>query len=137
MIFLIPSVKYNANYILTAHHADDQAETLIYRITKWTSITGLVGIEESVGNYLRPMISMSKQDIIDYAEKNNIIFGYDETNEDVSIPRNRLRHNVLPELTKINPEAVSAIIRLWNSAHQLKKSFDLFSKKWLLETHFL
>lgn len=75
------------------------------------------------------MISMSKQDIIDYAEKNNIIFGYDETNEDISIPRNRLRHNVLPELTKINPEAVSAIIRLGNSADQLKKSFDLFFEK--------
>lgn len=118
--------KYDADYIITAHHADDQAETLLYRITKWTSITGLVGIEERSRDYFRPLITISKNDILDYAKKNKIPFGHDETNDDTSIPRNRLRHNVVPELQKINPEIASAVARLGHNAQELKMSFDAF-----------
>jgi len=55
--------KYKATKILTAHQSDDQTETLLYRITKGTSITGLVGIEESPRHYLRPLLPLSKKEI--------------------------------------------------------------------------
>lgn len=118
--------KYKAAYILTAHHADDQTETLLYRIAKGTSITGLAGIEETRQYYLRPLLSVSKKDILQYAKKNKVPFGHDETNDDTTIPRNRLRHNILPELEKINPEVVNAVTRLGHSARELKMSFDAF-----------
>jgi tRNA(Ile)-lysidine synthase len=118
--------KHQANLIATAHHSDDQAETVLYRITKWTALTGLVGIEEYAGNYIRPLLSVSKKEILDYAEKNSIAFGYDETNDDTNIPRNLLRHKVLPELRNINPEVTLALARLSHSAQELKQSFDVF-----------
>jgi len=118
--------KYHADLIATAHHSDDQAETLLYRITKWTALTGLVGIEEYAGDYIRPLLSVSKEEILKYAQENNITFGHDETNDDTSIPRNLLRHRVLPELRHINPEATLALVRLSHSAQELKKGFDAF-----------
>ncbi len=118
--------KYNASYILTAHHGDDQAETILYRIIKWTSITGLGGIEHVWEDYLRPFLSFKKSDLKKYAEENNISFWYDETNEDTSIPRNFLRHDIIGKLTSINPEVSAALGRLSHSARELKEGFDIF-----------
>lgn len=118
--------KHKADLIMTAHHADDQAETILYRITKGTSITGLVGIEENIQYYFRPMIHSTKSEILEYAKKNKLIFGHDETNDDISIPRNLLRHKVIPKLQKINPKLSTALGRLSQSAHELKIGFDEF-----------
>lgn len=118
--------KYQAKLILTAHHADDQAETLLYRITKWTGITGLVGIESLAGNYFRPLLSVSKKEILEYAKNNTLSYGIDETNEDTSIPRNLLRHEVLPSLQTINPEVGKALERLSKSSKEIKEGFDTF-----------
>ena len=118
--------KYHADLIATAHHADDQAETILYRITKWTSITGLVGIELSAGHYVRPLLSVTKNEILKYAREHTIPFWYDETNDDTSIPRNLLRHEVLKDLQTINPEVNNALSRLSHSAQELKMSFDAF-----------
>lgn len=128
--------RYDAGSILTAHHADDQAETLLYRITKWTGITGLVGIEETTRAYVRPLISVSKKEILQYAKIHGITFGHDETNDDTDIPRNRLRHNVVPELQKINPEMSSAVARLGQNAQELKMSFDSFFTEVIEEKSF-
>lgn len=118
--------KHKAVSILTAHHGDDQAETLLYRITKWTSITGLVGIEEYSREYVRPLIALSKQEIHNYIQANSVPFGHDETNDDTTIPRNLIRHGVIPQLQNINPNLTTALIRLSNSARELKMSFDTF-----------
>ncbi len=69
---------------------------------------------------------MKKKDILEYAKKNNIPYGHDETNDDTTIPRNLLRHHVVPQLEKINPEITIAMVRLSNSARELKMSFDAF-----------
>lgn len=118
--------KHHADLIVTAHHSDDQAETIIYRIIKWTALTGLVGIESLSGYYLRPLLSVTKADILAYAMKQKIPFWYDETNDDTSIPRNLLRHTVLPEIRSINPEVNTALARLSSTAQELKISFDIF-----------
>lgn len=118
--------EYDANTIITAHHADDQAETLLYRITKWTSITGLIGIEENRDVYCRPLLNLSKQEILAFAKKNKIPYWHDETNDDTSIPRNFLRHEIIDKLRTINPEINVALNRLSQSARELKTSFDIF-----------
>ncbi len=118
--------KYRADLIATAHHSDDQAETILYRITKWTALTGLVGIESLAGSYIRPLLSVTKDEILVYAKEHGIIFWHDETNDDTDIPRNLLRHKVLPEIRTINPEVNNALSRLSHSAQELKMSFDAF-----------
>jgi len=117
-------IKYKADYILTAHHADDQAETILYRITKGTSITGLSGIAQFSGYYFRPLLTLTKKDILAYNKKHAVPSGYDETNDDTSIPRNLLRQTILPQLQTINPEVAKALSRLSESAQDLKSSFD-------------
>lgn len=128
--------KHHADLIATAHHADDQAETLLYRITKGTGITGLVGIEEKTGYYIRPLIGLTKREILQYAEKNSLPYGHDETNDDTSIPRNLLRHEVMGKLQTINPEVTSALTRLSHSARELKISFDAFFQEVMQEKSF-
>lgn len=118
--------KYHADLIATAHHSDDQAETILYRITKWTALTGLVGIEPLTASYIRPLLKVGKNEILEYAQKNKIPFWHDETNDDTSIPRNLLRHKVIPEIRTINPEVNTALSRLSHSAQELKMSFDAF-----------
>ncbi len=122
-------MKHDANYILTAHHADDQTETILYRLVKWTNITGLAWIQELSGVYFRPLLWVKKKDILAYAKKNKIPFGHDETNDDTSIPRNLIRHEVIPRLETINPEAGNALARLSKNAQDLKSGFDEFFKK--------
>ena len=128
--------KHLADLIATAHHSDDQAETILYRITKGTGITGLVGIEWETEYYSRPLIWVTKSEILDYAKKNKIPYWHDETNDDTTIPRNMLRHEVLPKLQEINPEVTKSLTRLSQSARELKMSFDVFFREVLEEKNF-
>jgi len=129
-------IKHTADSILTAHHADDQAETILYRITKWTSITGLSGIAQFSGYYFRPLLTLTKKDILDYNKIHSILSGYDETNDDTSIPRNLLRQEILPQLQAINPEVAKALSRLSESAQELKSSFDIFFAEIIAQKEF-
>lgn len=129
-------IKHQADYILTAHHADDQAETILYRITKGTSITGLSGIARFSGYYFRPLLTLTKKDILDYNTIHSISSGYDETNDDTSIPRNLLRQVILPQLQNINPEVSKALSRLSESAQELKSSFDCYFAEVIAQKEF-
>lgn len=69
---------------------------------------------------------MSKKEILEYAQNNNLLYGVDETNENTAIPRNLLRHKIFPRLQTINPEAGKALERLSESAKELQEGFDTF-----------
>lgn len=102
--------------LATAHNATDNAETLLFRMARGTGLSGLCGILPSRpfggGVLIRPLLEMTKEEILSYCEQNRLSFVNDETNEDTSYARNRLRHNVLPEMTKINESAVRHISAL-------------------------
>lgn len=95
--------KYNASYILTAHHAVDQTETIIGNMIKWAKVRGLSGILELSGYILRPLLQVSKLDILWYAENHRVEHREDITNQDTSYDRNRIRHNIIPVLESLNP----------------------------------
>lgn len=94
--------KYNANYLLTAHHGDDLIETVMMRIVRGSNLNGYSGIKKYVdkGFYkvLRPLIFYSKDEILDYNTANNIKFVNDYTNDLDDYTRNRYRHKLLPFL---------------------------------------
>jgi tRNA(Ile)-lysidine synthase len=77
-------------------------------------------------NYFRPLLSVTKREILEYAKDQNILYGIDETNNDRKIPRNPLRHEVIPHLEAINPEVNKALRRLSQSAQEIKEGFDIF-----------
>lgn len=99
--------KYNANYLMTAHHGDDLVETVIMREIRGSSLKGYAGIAMSTlhENYIlvRPLLFYTKDNILEYAKENNIKYFIDNTNFLDNHLRNRIRKDILPLLKKENP----------------------------------
>lgn len=98
--------KYNANVLLTAHHGDDLIETIQMRLTRGSNLSGYIGIKMINKNdeykILRPLLSTTKDNILDYLNNNNIPYRIDKTNEELEHTRNKYRHYILPFLKKEN-----------------------------------
>lgn len=100
-----------ADFVLTAHHADDQAETVLLHILRGAGLQGLVGMRVRDGHILRPLLSVTKSEIAAYVAAHDLKFCEDETNAELSYDRNFLRHRVLPLLND-RFDVVSAFCRL-------------------------
>lgn len=94
--------KYQAKYLFTAHHGDDLIETILMRLVRGSTLRGYAGFKSVIRrkNYtiLRPLIYYSKEEILEYAKKNNIPFALDYSNNSTVYTRNRYRKYVLPML---------------------------------------
>lgn len=101
--------------LATAHNATDNAETVIFNITRGCGLKGLCGIppvrDFEGGRIIRPLLKASKDEILHYCEKKGLEYVTDATNADVEYSRNRIRNNILPELAKINENVISNISR--------------------------
>jgi tRNA(Ile)-lysidine synthase len=91
------------DYLLTAHHADDSAETFLINFTRGTGIEGLLGIPQQNGNIVRPLLPFTRNEIEAYAKDNHIPWREDSSNASDKYLRNKLRHHVLPLLKELNP----------------------------------
>ena len=105
--------KEGIDYLLTAHHADDNLETIIMRLLKSSSLKGYAGIEKEIKkekySILRPLLNHSKNEIITYAKENNIFYYQDESNFSDDYTRNRIRKSITPILLEENPNLYQAI----------------------------
>jgi len=90
------------NFILTAHHADDQVETVLLNLIRGTGINGLTGIKPINKNIVRPLLIYSKDDIITYANKNGVFYREDNSNSSLKYKRNFIRNKVVPHLKFLN-----------------------------------
>lgn len=88
--------------IATAHNLSDRIETFVFNFARGSALRGLCSIPVKRDNIIRPLIDCTKSEILDYCEKNGIEYVTDATNSDVAYSRNRIRHNVLTELSVIN-----------------------------------
>ncbi|MBC8214067.1 MAG: tRNA lysidine(34) synthetase TilS [Candidatus Marinimicrobia bacterium] len=126
-LFLKKIAKDNQyHWIFTAHHEDDQIETIFMRkIQKHKHWISLIGIREEMENIRRPMLNVSKQDILQYAHYNSIRWIEDPTNIDQVYFRNKIRHNLLPKEIQNNPDLRTQLLRLSKTAsikfEELKK----------------
>ena len=110
--------KYNSSHLFLAHHGDDLIETVLMKIIRGSNIEGYAGIKEriKVKNYeiIRPLISFTKEDIIEYNKSHNITYFIDNSNTNTKYTRNRYRKNILPLLKEED--------------HQVHKKFIKYSK---------
>lgn len=94
--------------LMTAHHSDDQAETILMKLTRGSVLSNLVGIRKKqsfgTGELIRPFLIFSKEEVRQFAEKTGIVYFEDHTNQSDAYMRNRLRHQVIPVLKKENPK---------------------------------
>ena len=89
--------------IATAHTADDNAETLLMHLVRGTGLKGLGGIAEARGRIIRPMLTVTRQEVLAFLEEYHIPHREDSSNETDDFLRNRLRHHVMPLLKAENP----------------------------------
>ena len=98
--------KYNAKYVMTAHHADDLMETILMRIGRGSNLKGYSGfeLEAKKDNYsiIKPLIFYTKDEISEYMNNKNYKYYIDNTNNEDEYLRNRYRHNILPKLKEEN-----------------------------------
>ena len=99
-----------ADYIATAHHANDEAETVLFRICRGT-LSGVAGMKEQDGYIIRPLLTWTKQEILAYAQENGLAYCQDITNFDVAYTRNKIRLEVLPKLEESVAGATRNIAR--------------------------
>jgi len=98
------ALQSHFDYILTAHHADDNFETFLINLTRGTGLDGLTGIPEINNNIVRPLLKFSREDIERYAKSNNVNWREDSSNATTKYLRNKLRHDVIPVLKELNPQ---------------------------------
>ena len=95
--------------IATAHHQDDNAETVLWNLTRGTGIGGLAGIPVQRGNIIRPLLCLSREEIEMYCRENDLLYVTDSTNLNDDYTRNRLRHQIMPVLRELNPSVGESI----------------------------
>ena len=99
--------KYGGNKIALAHHQNDNAETLLWNLSRGTGLDGLGGIRPVNGKFIRPLLCMNREEIEEYLAKRKQSYCIDETNAGTDYTRNKLRHLVLPILEEqVNSAAV-------------------------------
>lgn len=96
--------RYNFTSVAIAHHQDDQAETVLLRLIRGSGSVGLAGMCMKQGLYVRPFLSMSKSEILDFLKKENVSFRHDKSNDELFYLRNKVRHQLLPLLETYNPK---------------------------------
>ncbi len=89
---------YSAHFIALAHHQDDQLETFFIRLSRGSSLEGLCGIKEKNGYYIRPLLHLSKNQILDFLKKHNYAYTEDASNASDIYLRNRIRQKAIPTL---------------------------------------
>lgn len=114
---------YNAQAIAVAHHQDDSVETLLLNLIRGTGVRGMTGIKPHNGYIVRPFLSISRNDIIVYAQKYGLDYITDSTNQSDVYTRNFIRLNVLPLLEQINPSVRQSISRTAEHLSDVEKIY--------------
>ena len=118
--------------IAVAHNADDNAETVLFHMARGTGLDGMCGIAPVRDGIIRPLLAVPKKDILEFLESNEIAYCIDATNNQVDYDRNRIRHNIMPELNLINDKALEHIFDMTERLSQVAEYIS-FEAKGLLQ----
>ena len=97
--------------IATAHTADDSAETVVLNLVRGSGLAGVSGIPARRGRIVRPLLQARREELRRALDAQGIAYRIDPSNADLSYARNRIRHEVLPALERVNPACVEALLR--------------------------
>lgn len=120
--------------LMTAHHSDDQLETMLMKMMRDGQLQNAGGMRErrafAGGRLVRPLLHFSKEEITAYAYQQGIIFYEDETNQLLEVQRNRLRHEVVPLLKRENPQLLGHFQQLSEQLFAAEELVKVFQKEW-------
>ena len=116
--------QYGFDYILTAHHADDNLETVLINLSRGTGLEGLTGIPEINGSIVRPLLEFSRDAIHDFATQEGISWREDRSNKSTKYLRNNLRHTIIPLLKDLNPSFIESFQTTQNHLKDTQSILD-------------
>jgi tRNA(Ile)-lysidine synthase len=116
--------------IATAHHLDDQLETILINLTRGTGLKGLRGMKVKRGSIIRPLLCVSREDINDFIYANHIPFREDSSNASGKYFRNKIRHEVIPVLKEINPSLFDAVNNSTKRLKSVEDNWETQYSKW-------
>ncbi|MCL2027737.1 MAG: tRNA lysidine(34) synthetase TilS [Bacteroidales bacterium] len=112
--------KEKFDYIAVAHHADDQIETFFINLLRSGGVKGLRGMLPKREHIIRPLLKFSRQDLEDYAIKNNLKYREDTSNSDDYYLRNKIRHHLIPCLETLDKSAKSSVLQTMENLQNLE-----------------
>lgn len=117
-------ISLGFDYVLTAHHLDDNVETFLINFTRGTGLEGLTGIPAQNGNIIRPLLPFSREEIENYAQANQVQWREDSSNASDKYFRNKLRHDIVPILKELNTGFLDSF---QNTLHHLQQAESLIN----------
>lgn len=102
-------IALGCRYLAVAHHRDDSVETVLINLIRGTGISGLTGIAPLNGTIIRPILSLSREDVEEYIRIQGLSYVTDSTNHETIYVRNKIRNRILPMMKEINPSVCEAI----------------------------
>ena len=126
-------MKSDTEFILTAQHQTDQAETVLHQMLRGTGLQGLAGMGEArelrPGQMLlRPLLNVSREDIESYAKENKLKWIQDESNKDTAYTRNFIRHEIVPAIAERFPHYAASLERIARHAHESAQLNEALAK---------
>lgn len=117
--------------VVTAHHLDDQIETFFINLSRGTGLKGLLGIPSKREEVVRPMLSISRDEITSYVFDNELEFKDDSSNKKEEYLRNKIRHRVVPEFKSVNPSFTKTFYQTINHLKNVQKYWKKSYNEWL------
>ena len=113
--------KQKIDYVVTAHHQDDLIETFFINLTRGTGVAGLKGIPKKSRNIIRPMLTVSKEEVEDYLGELQLNYRHDSSNDSLKYSRNFLRHKIIPELDHVHNNAKKGMLATVDNLNSIEE----------------
>lgn len=135
--------RENYDYIALGHHKNDQCETVLAHLIRGSGLTGMEAMKPLEGKLLRPLLDVTKDEIVAALDEEGIAFAWDQSNDEPLYQRNRLRLEVIPLLKSFNPQIEDALLRMSHLATidndylemQTEKAYEHLVKSFVSELY--
>ena len=127
--------KHHASYVVVAHHADDQVETVLMKLTRGSTLEGIAGMKPmrpfGEGYLIRPFLTVDKKVLYEYASMHQILYSEDTTNQSVVYTRNRFRQEMIPLFKKENPKFNQKIQEFTKTLQEQQELIGTITYQWM------
>ncbi|MCK4631115.1 MAG: tRNA lysidine(34) synthetase TilS, partial [Bacteroidales bacterium] len=117
------------DYIALAHNKNDILETVLLNIARGTGLKGMTGIKKKSGYIIRPLLSATRNEIVQYADDNDLSYREDSSNVKIKYKRNMIRHQIIPEFEELNPDFIDSFSQTINQIEEAYEIFENMVKK--------
>ncbi len=119
--------------IVIAHNANDNFETVLFNMTRGSGLRGILGIAPTRENIIRPILNITKAEIVNLLEEHNVTYACDSTNFSCDYSRNYIRHELIPRFSRLNDNPVDTVTRLSETLRQDNDFIEKCAKEFYLE----